>query len=225
MEYYNDDYLMHYGVKGMKWGVRRFQNKDGSLTEEGAERYRDDVYLKKGTVVKRVSTTRDDPTYDNKKYVSINQEDHDAWDSYIGGAYLKRNMATWSQTYITTKDLKVMTSTKQGELYAKMMLDTKFKNRALADTKFANDKLRLESSNDHAENISRNIAMQTETGKAFIKEVLKENYGAIIDTHGTNVSRNPVIVLDPDSNLSKYAEPEYTKAVQVFLRNYYGRSA
>lgn len=29
----------HYGIKGQKWGVRRFQNDDGSLTEEGHERY------------------------------------------------------------------------------------------------------------------------------------------------------------------------------------------
>lgn len=29
------EFLCHYGVKGMKWGVRRYQNKDGSLTPEG----------------------------------------------------------------------------------------------------------------------------------------------------------------------------------------------
>lgn len=32
-------YLMHYGVKGQRWGVRRYQNPDGSLTEAGKKRY------------------------------------------------------------------------------------------------------------------------------------------------------------------------------------------
>lgn len=34
-----NNYLVHYGIKGMKWGKRRFQNKDGSLTPAGARRY------------------------------------------------------------------------------------------------------------------------------------------------------------------------------------------
>ena len=32
-------YLMHHGIKGQKWGVRRFQNADGSLTPDGRKRY------------------------------------------------------------------------------------------------------------------------------------------------------------------------------------------
>jgi len=35
----NHLYLAHHGIKGMKWGVRRFQNEDGSLTEAGKKRY------------------------------------------------------------------------------------------------------------------------------------------------------------------------------------------
>lgn len=34
-----ENYLMHYGIKGQKKGVRRYQNEDGSLTPEGEERY------------------------------------------------------------------------------------------------------------------------------------------------------------------------------------------
>lgn len=34
----HNEYLKHYGVLGMKWGVRRYQNKDGSLTTSGKRR-------------------------------------------------------------------------------------------------------------------------------------------------------------------------------------------
>ena len=40
------DDLQHHGIKGQKWGVRRFQKKDGSLTPAGKERY-DDSTVKK----------------------------------------------------------------------------------------------------------------------------------------------------------------------------------
>ena len=38
----NINYIYHHGIKGQKWGRRRFQNEDGSLTPAGKERYGDD---------------------------------------------------------------------------------------------------------------------------------------------------------------------------------------
>lgn len=35
----NEIFLAHHGIKNQKWGVRRFQNPDGSYTEEGKKRY------------------------------------------------------------------------------------------------------------------------------------------------------------------------------------------
>ena len=50
------DELYHHGIKGQKWGRRRYQNKDGSLTAEGRKRYTDSIadtktYTKKGVEV------------------------------------------------------------------------------------------------------------------------------------------------------------------------------
>ena len=43
MEYIfrSDDELEHHGILGMHWGIRRFQNEDGTLTEAGKKRYRE----------------------------------------------------------------------------------------------------------------------------------------------------------------------------------------
>lgn len=45
MKYYaverTGPYLAHHGILGQKWGIRRYQNKDGSLTSAGKKRYRD----------------------------------------------------------------------------------------------------------------------------------------------------------------------------------------
>lgn len=38
--YYSPYELYHFGIKGQKWGIRRYQNSDGSLTKEGKQRYR-----------------------------------------------------------------------------------------------------------------------------------------------------------------------------------------
>ncbi len=42
-----NNYLYHHGVIGQKWGIRRFQNADGSLTPEGRSHYKK-VYRETG---------------------------------------------------------------------------------------------------------------------------------------------------------------------------------
>ena len=42
-----ETYLAHHGILGQKWGVRRYQNADGSLTSAGKARYNNDGTKKK----------------------------------------------------------------------------------------------------------------------------------------------------------------------------------
>lgn len=51
------DELQHHGIKGQKWGKRRFQNEDGSLTAQGRARYNQEL-VKKAIEKKKLSNVK-----------------------------------------------------------------------------------------------------------------------------------------------------------------------
>ena len=56
-----DNELYHFGVKGMKWGVRRYRNEDGSLTSVGNRR------VEQGTKKLKKITDKKEPISQNKE--------------------------------------------------------------------------------------------------------------------------------------------------------------
>lgn len=74
-------WLMHHGIKGQKWGVRRFQNEDGSLTEAGRKRVAQsgaymDIDRKRSTKrIGRISDENRDAIY--QKYQDTYWKNHD----------------------------------------------------------------------------------------------------------------------------------------------------
>lgn len=113
--------LYHYGVIGMKWGVRRYQNKDGSLTAKGEIRYskESDKKIKtnadgsktipKGFMFNRVGKSSIDVNKSGGLYVSYGKEDAARYIKALGPTTLGKLLNTYGDTI---QHIKVKSSLK-----------------------------------------------------------------------------------------------------------------
>lgn len=67
-------YLAHHGIKGQRWGVRRFQNADGTRTEAGKRRYSDKELGKAKTIAENASRITDNLGKINRAIGDIHKE-------------------------------------------------------------------------------------------------------------------------------------------------------
>lgn len=94
--------MYHHGIKGMRWGIRRYQNEDGSLTPAGKKRYSPDelgrtpvqkgvsvkadgsITVSKGTSLQRLVSGKSRPM-EGVTYASVLEYDNAKYIKYIGG--------------------------------------------------------------------------------------------------------------------------------------------
>lgn len=105
--------LYHHGIKGQKWGVRRYQNADGSLTEAGKKRQEKRVasdreaVITKGSTFYRVSDSDKSDTSSDKIYVSADSKTGDFYVTKLGKNKIYKTGKAYVHQYLATTDLKM----------------------------------------------------------------------------------------------------------------------
>lgn len=123
----SNNYLVHHGVKGMRWGVRRYQNKDGSLTDAGRFHYAVDSDKKittnkdgtknipTGFTFNRVGQSSLDVNKAGSLYVSYGKEDAARYVKNLGPTLIGKLIGQYGDTiqHISVKKNLKMASDSQ----------------------------------------------------------------------------------------------------------------
>ena len=212
------DELYHHGIKGQKWGVRRFQNEDGSLTPAGKKRYDDgddrDIVIKKGDEIHRVipkDWLEKEKTLSGHAYATFKKEDTERYKHF---ARLFGDGDNYVDMTFKAKDVIVSPSKKKrvDEFIKLMDSNPDARNALIKSTRSLltfMPKSTLNKLDDpkKAEKAFRKFSYLLVSNRdlrdPYFKALEKQGYAMVIDDADAmgGISKSPVIIFDRNKSL------------------------
>ena len=199
--------LCHYGVKGMKWGIRRYRNEDGSLTPAGKKRQKQLAEYKKKEI-SRLDKTYDTTKYDNKvkkyqeKYADSGKErylkkiDEAQFKKYQAiGLKAVENSSIKNMTYEQMKDEKRAAMINTGRNIVRAASTASLAVGGIIGGKLANDANKLADkindknllkSFDTIREVNERIFINKEYPSDVKSEVMNRAYNKVMSENGVS---------------------------------------
>lgn len=242
-----DDFLAHYGVKGMHWGVRRDRQTPSVdlKAPKGVTMRRDgSIDISKGAQLQRlVRSNGKSLPMKGLTYASLNDYDNARYIKTIGGKGLFGGGRNQILSIQATKPIKAPSLNESTKITSRLLTsDAEFRKSALSPLGFPISDKELKQIRDdptgstaRAWNTQINHMMTYDSSvypgiphvqQAFKSELQKQGYSALRDENDfqTGVSKAPVIIFDPEKSLKVTSVTDITdelrKANKETLRQY-----
>lgn len=211
---YYPSYLAHHGVKGMRWGVRRYQNKDGTYTPLGKRRKRGDIVIDKGADVHRIvpkTWLENEKKYSGHAYASYKKEDTQRYRDF---AKMFGNGDNYVDMTFKAKDLIVSPSRKKrvDEFVKLVDSDPEFRKSLIKNTRnplvFVPKRkikdLKNPKNRDAVyEKFAYLLVSKRDLRDPYFKRLESQGYSMVLDDADIRggISKAPVIVFDRNKSL------------------------
>jgi hypothetical protein len=199
--------LYHHGILGQKWGIRRYQNEDGSLTPEGKKRYGYGVDYDKGYTIKKGTTISRTSFINNEKeqgrtYASFLDKDVETYQKRGKALADFANQKAYRYDFKAKEDLKMPSRKEMVDIYLDMLRSEKPNSKLLKKGEAFKEKA--------FDKFQYSLVKQNDKSQKYFDMIRDKGYNAMLDTADMRqkLSELPIIVIDRGKSLTLQAIKE-----------------